>query len=286
MKKYLYIGISIIFCSIFLSGCAIPGMMSDSAEITTCSRVNSELEITIQNIINHNIKNTMSEYDIAKFAHDYIVSNTNYDNSDEDSDNISDESYSAYGALVKHTAVCQGYAEAYMLLTTAAGLECKIISGQANGTNHAWNIVKVDNKWYNVDVTWDDPTGSDRTDSNNLSYKYFLIPDSIMYQDHTPDGKTVSCSSDKFLYGPKAKDDICITIDTPYSIPNYYLNAYLQGHTKVTFYFPTPMKSLDTQILSDTAEKLQKINKKLINAVYTPVSQIGDYYYTTITFTE
>ncbi len=44
---------------------------------------------------------------------------------------------------------------------TEAGLECRIITGKGNGEDHAWNIVKVNGKWYNIDLTWDDPVSSD-----------------------------------------------------------------------------------------------------------------------------
>jgi transglutaminase/protease-like cytokinesis protein 3 len=38
----------------------------------------------------------------------------------------------------------------------------------------------VDGKWYNIDVTWDDPDDGER-----IYYDYFCIPDSKIYKDHT-----------------------------------------------------------------------------------------------------
>ena len=63
--------------------------------------------------------------------------------------------YDMYGALVNHSSVCQGYAETMFYLLKKAGLSCAIASSQ--NINHAWNIVKVNGKWYHVDATWDDP---------------------------------------------------------------------------------------------------------------------------------
>lgn len=43
-------------------------------------------------------------------------------------------------------------------ILNSVGIECKVISGSTSkqrDTNHAWNQVKIDDKWYNVDLTWD-----------------------------------------------------------------------------------------------------------------------------------
>ena len=63
--------------------------------------------------------------------------------------------YDMYGALVNHSSVCQGYAETMFYLLKKAGLSCAIASSQ--NINHAWNIVKLNGKWYHIDATWDDP---------------------------------------------------------------------------------------------------------------------------------
>ena len=77
--------------------------------------------------------------------------------------------YDMYGALVNHSSVCQGYAETMFYLLKKAGLSCAIASSQ--NINHAWNIVKVNGKWYHVDATWDDPVWDMPGRSN---HDYFL----------------------------------------------------------------------------------------------------------------
>jgi hypothetical protein len=67
--------------------------------------------------------------------------------------------YSAYGALVKGRAVCEGYSQAYYLLCRAAGLWCAYRSGLPEGIGHAWNMIQLDSGIYNVDVTWSDGYG-------------------------------------------------------------------------------------------------------------------------------
>ena len=63
--------------------------------------------------------------------------------------------YTAYGALIDKTSVCQGYAVLLYRMLLEAGIDCRVISGYGNGGGHAWNIVRLNGKYYNVDATWD-----------------------------------------------------------------------------------------------------------------------------------
>lgn len=90
----------------------------------------------------------LNDYFARNCAYDTIV----YTNPAAASDLI----YTAYGVLVNKSAVCQGYALAYYELAEQLGIPCQMIT--SNSINHAWNMVKVNDKYYQVDVTWDDPT--------------------------------------------------------------------------------------------------------------------------------
>ena len=67
------------------------------------------------------------------------------------------ESFTPYGGLVNHTAVCLGYAMTFQLLCDLAEVECITVVGAAFNSeeDHAWNMVRLNGKWYCVDVTWD-----------------------------------------------------------------------------------------------------------------------------------
>ena len=89
--------------------------------------------------------------------------------------------FMAYGALINGKAVCQGYAEAYMMLCSLAGLQCYRAAGMAGDWSHLWNIVKLDGKYYHVDVTW-----MDTDDPEHVSEYYFLKSDFFFKgHDHT-----------------------------------------------------------------------------------------------------
>ena len=76
---------------------------------------------------------------------------------------------SAYSALVDGRSVCAGYARAFQLILTRAGIPCWYVTGWS-GENHGWNIVELEGDLYDVDLTWDDTTNThaffNRTDED------------------------------------------------------------------------------------------------------------------------
>ena len=84
-----------------------------------------------------------------------------------------DQSHTAYGALFEYECVCDGYSRFVKMICDDIGIDCKIVIGDViNAGGHAWNLVKIDGKWYHLDVTWNDGCGNRK--------EYYLIPDSFL----------------------------------------------------------------------------------------------------------
>ena len=125
--------------------------------------------------------NGFSEAKKITKIHDYICNHVDYEyNSKEE------QIYTAYGALCTGKAVCQGYAVLFYRLCKEAGLSVRIISGTGNGGPHAWNIVRIGSKYYNVDCTWD---GQDAA-----TYNEFLLKSEADFRDHTRESWPVAGS--------------------------------------------------------------------------------------------
>lgn len=88
----------------------------------------------------------------------------------------------AYSAIENGQSVCAGYARAFQFLMQELGIPCFYCTGYA-GEAHAWNIVLLDGKYYNVDVTWDD--------MNPLTYNYFNKTDAEFSNTHVRTGLSV-----------------------------------------------------------------------------------------------
>ena len=122
------------------------------------------------------ISGSWSQYERELAIHDRLAQKVSY--------NESTNAHSAYGALVDGIAVCEGYTRAFQYLCYQAGIECAFISGTSvnpgtnQSENHSWNQVKIDGKYYNVDVTWDDQ-------DDILFHAYFNVTDAQIKKDHT-----------------------------------------------------------------------------------------------------
>jgi len=145
------------------------------------SNINS-VKAKVKSIVSTIVKPGMSEFDKELVIHDYLVNNVAYDTKNNPP---VDDSYTSYGALIKGVAVCEGYAEAAYRLLNAAGVQNYIIDGNVGAVLHAWNIVKINNNYYQLDVTFDDPTDTSGANINYLSYNYFNLTDAQMSLDHS-----------------------------------------------------------------------------------------------------
>ena len=149
-------------------------MMSGSA----LEKAKTDLNAAVSEMV-RGISGAMSEYDREKLLHDRLAEKVVYDGSGT-------YAHSAYGALVQGKAVCDGYAKAFQTVLRRAGIRAFLITGSSVNPStgvpegHAWNAVRIDGKYYHVDVTWDDQ-------GDNLFYAYFNKSTAVIREDHTID---------------------------------------------------------------------------------------------------
>ena len=86
-----------------------------------------------------------NEAQIAKQVYDWMKENISYGKVTS--------GQTVKDALVAHDAVCKGMAKAYQLLLAHAGIFSVLAEGTIDGkTKHVWNVVKINEKYYHVDV--------------------------------------------------------------------------------------------------------------------------------------
>lgn len=147
----------------------------------------------IQKVVNNVLsKKTGNTYNDIKMIHDYLLENVEYETTISESD-----IYNIYGALIKGKAVCEGYAKSFQYFMNKLGIPSVIVIGEATNSsgeteNHAWNYVQINNVWYAVDTTWDDPivVGGGKA-SEKTKYRYFLKGKTTFDKDHFPNGQFV-----------------------------------------------------------------------------------------------
>ncbi|MBR6385295.1 MAG: hypothetical protein IKS03_04135 [Ruminococcus sp.] len=139
-----------------------------------------------------------TRYEQLKSIHDTISTFTYYDME-------SPFSGSALGALVEPGAVCEGYSKAFKMMCDRLSIPCICVFGNYNEeskTAHMWNYVLMDDdKWYAVDVTWDDRDGKNGID---YSYVYFMKGSESFFTNHTPEENYLTAH---FVYPEISADD-------------------------------------------------------------------------------
>lgn len=127
-----------------------------------------EINSVVDEVIKHNITNSMPTKEKIKVIHDYIIDNAEYDKLKYE--NKSDTTYksnTAYGVLIEGYGTCNGYADAMAIFLN----KLNVINYKISNDEHIWNLVYLDGKWYHLDLTWDDPI----SDVNISRDTYFLI---------------------------------------------------------------------------------------------------------------
>lgn len=150
--------------------------------------------------INKKLKKTKSKYKKLLVIHNYLCSQTKYAHKKGmDTSGKYRYLHTSYGVFVKKKAVCDGYSMAFKELCDYYKIPCMIVYGQAKNKygvyeNHAWNIVKLNKKWYAVDCTFDD---------SSKSSKWFLCGKKVLKKTHISIPKHADVLQDGYFSYPK-----------------------------------------------------------------------------------
>ena len=113
----------------------------------------------------------------AKAAHDLIAKKVQYD--DNYLTNPENPFHqSAYSVFCDDHSVCAGYTKAFEMLMNGAGIDTIAVLS----TDHAWNMIKINDSWYHMDCTWDDMDGYS---GYEMIYKCFNRSESVIRSDGT-----------------------------------------------------------------------------------------------------
>ena len=142
-----------------------------------------------------------SDYEKIKGVYEYLIDTTDYSLDSVDNQNIQ-------SALLGHRSVCAGYSRAFQYILHRMGMFCTYVTGRSvSGGDHAWNIVRIDGLYYNVDVTWGDPVFvylEERASSEEMAmnYNYLCCTDMELYRTHIPQVLVPlpACTDDSYNY--------------------------------------------------------------------------------------
>lgn len=239
--------------------------------LTNAKEEQQELDAALQEVKSKIDTSGMSDEEIVLAYHEYLTSTVAYAYEDYFNGTIAaNHGYDMYGALVKHSCVCQGYAETMFYLLREAGLSCAIASSE--NINHAWNIVKIRGNWYHIDATWDDPVW----DMPGRSYHdYFLVSFDTMNKNtlinHTKDRTDMVVSAQ---WG----DTYTTAVDTTYESGKFWNGIEKAIFYKDGYWYSISEGSSKTSFNINKYQYSTNINKVLYSGTAKWATPSGGYY--------
>lgn len=135
-----------------------------------------------------NVAANSNYFDREVYAHDKFGKDVSYYNYVLVED-IPSMYHTSYGALIEKKAVCDGLTKALQLIFDRVGIESILVSGILEEQPHAWNMVRLENSWYHVDLTSNKLIKETNGAGYNVVHSYFNIDDEEILKSHTIDAE-------------------------------------------------------------------------------------------------
>lgn len=134
----------------------------------------------VDSVLANKPKSVITNKDKIKYVTDKIVMDLEYDKTLSKT--------STYEAIINKEVVCEGYARLTKVFLDKLNIPNYLLTGKGNGEDHMWNMVKLENNWFHVDNTWNDPIFTNaQKPKNYISYEFFLRTDEEMKKTHSWD---------------------------------------------------------------------------------------------------
>lgn len=256
------------------------------------------VKVQAKGIIESIIKPGMDEHEKVKAIYDYILMYIHYD--------TTHQMFTLYEALANRPGFFQGYTLLTYELLKAAGIQNYFISGEnkVNKVDHAWNLVNIEDKWYHLDTTFNDPIQGKPICQ---TYTYFNMSDEQLSKDHEWDrskypsattsyfneltNKIKAGSSKTLVYKQMLKETNLRYLSAEYGVENYgELKGKLQQQfaskpDKVEVRYKQSMKETMLEVETLLNEITLPKDAKRISYKVVPYSEMSGYSIVRITFT-
>lgn len=175
------------------------------------------------------------EYEKVKYIYEYLILNTEYSLQAKENQTIC-------SVFLYNRSVCQGYAKAMQYLCQRAGIEATLVVGTVRGgEGHAWNLVKIDEAYYYIDVTWGDAyyvfesseTVASESDTG-MNYDYLCVTTDQLSKTHQIDNvvplpRCVATEANYYV-----REGAYFTFADLQQTETLFAQAYMQGREMVT----------------------------------------------------
>lgn len=138
-------------------------------------------------------------YEKIKYVYETLIDQVEYQENSPQNQNIR-------SVFLEGKTVCMGYSKAAQYLLNRMGIFCTLVTGTVTGekpSSHAWNLVRIGEQYYYMDVTWGNPGYLNPVeDDAYISYSYLCCNEETLAPTHVPDDTIPlpSCQDDSYNY--------------------------------------------------------------------------------------
>ena len=139
------------------------------------------------------------DYEKIKYVYETLIDQVEYQENSPQNQNIR-------SVFLEGKTVCMGYSKAAQYLLNRMGIFCTLVTGTVTGekpSSHAWNLVRIGEQYYYMDVTWGNPGYLNPVeDDAYISYSYLCCNEETLAPTHVPDDTIPlpSCQDDSYNY--------------------------------------------------------------------------------------
>jgi hypothetical protein len=233
-------------------------ILNEKIRIDLTYTINDKAELDskidkIDGVINSYLANLENKSDFEKevIVHDALALDTKYYNDTTDISQVPEQYHTIYGTFIEKQAVCDGFAKAMQIILSRIGIENLFVTGMIGEVPHAWNMVKLDNEWYHLDLTSDKYIKETDGTTKTVVHTYFNVTDEFIQKSHTIDNKELN--------------PIANATDSNYYIKtNSYISTTEDFDTKIKSLVQSQSNKNSLEFATDVID----VPTKLLNVLY------------------
>lgn len=181
-----------------------------------------------------------SDYEKVKGVYEYLIDHAAYDTEyyakiDLYADQPDFKAKTIYDIFHDGLGVCEGYARATQYLLTKLGVETLYVTGmggefdqpKSSWEGHAWNIVRIDGIYYQVDTTWGDPVNEGGVQTKN--FHHLNLTDEEMARRHERDNWNTYPACTDVRHNYYVREGNYLEVFSKETIQSWFQQAYAQG---------------------------------------------------------
>ena len=159
--------------------------------------------------------------------------------------------HTAEGTLLEGIGVCDSFSKAFQLVLNKAGIDSIIVLGDLGDSPHAWNMVKLGDSWYHVDLT---SSHSIYDETKIVNHAYFNLTTDAEKNFVMIENEEILPEANSTEFNFYYVNNLVVNENDDIKAKLIEIDDYFKGRNYIEFYFGGDVSKKITQILSALKE--------------------------------